>query len=92
MRVFGILQGRLTTELTLEYFILEQAVYSDGRLLKDHLLVQTSPREGVFFQYLGDLVIGKDMTIIYKRRDRVLSSFDLRISAFVSPTPVTPYT
>lgn len=80
----------ISAELTMDAFELEQAIYRNGELIASHRIAQTKPREGLFVDYLGDLSMGAEGIITYKRRAKVLSVFVLQSGVFSDSPPSTP--
>ncbi len=79
----------IAVELTIEHFKADQLVYVDGSLIAEQRIAQTMPREGIFVDYLGQLTISSRGFLEYKRKGKVLSTFDLQRGVFFDPTTPT---
>ncbi len=69
-------------EITLDRCTIDQAIYISDQLVATHRIAETKPREGIFFDYLGKLSLGSNGVLIYKKSDRVLSSFNINTGKF----------
>jgi hypothetical protein len=73
----------LSMELTMESFIANQLVYIEGELVGERMIAQSSPREGLWAEYLGKLTLSTNGVLEYKRASTVLSAFDLERKVFL---------
>lgn len=72
----------ISAELTMDAFELDQTIYRRGELIAKHRIAQTKPREGLFVDYLGNISISTQGIITYKKKNRILSIFDLESGVF----------
>ena len=73
----------LSMELTMESFNANQLVYIEGELVGIRTIARTSPREGLWAEYLGKLTLSTNGIMEYKRASTVLSVFDLERRVFL---------
>ena len=73
----------LSMELTMESFNADQLVYIEGELVGERTIARTSPREGLWAEYLGKLTLSTSGILEYKRASTVLSAFDLERRVFL---------
>lgn len=72
----------ISAELTVDLFTTDQLVYESGSLIARRRIAATKPREGLFVEYLGVLSISDQGIMIYKKKGKVLSVFDLKRMTF----------
>lgn len=73
----------VTCELRTDLFLLRQFVYRGDFLESKALIGTTKPREGLFHPLLGKISLSGN-EIHYRRKDSVISSYDLDRRAFVT--------
>lgn len=79
-------QCKVLARLTTEKFTILQQIYRDGDLIADDIIAETRPREMLFIDYLGGLSLDRSRNIVYKRKKRLLSKFNLDTNEFVDVT------
>ena len=75
----------ISMQVTMESFTATQTVYIEGKLVADRIIAQTSPRDGLWIDYVGELTISRSNVLEYKRAGKLLSAFDLGERAFLHP-------
>jgi hypothetical protein len=76
----------ISMEVNMQCFIAHQAILVKNSLVANKRIAQTSPRDGLWVDYLGKLSITKANILEYKRADKLLSAFDLDKKTFLHPT------
>lgn len=69
-------------DLTTSEFTLTQRIYRGESLLAERLVAQTLPREMLFLESLGTLSMNSSGSVVYKKRDKVLTTFNLASNCF----------
>lgn len=68
--------------LTMEKFTLQQRIYRSDELISEKQIAETKPREMLFLDYLGSLSLDRSGNIVYKRKGKCLSKFDVKLNLF----------
>lgn len=72
--------------LSMDKFTLWQRIYRDGALIAERQIAETKPREMLFMDYLGSLSLDRSGNIVYKRKGKPLTKFNLESGQFLAPT------
>ncbi len=76
----SIVKARLTTkQFTLHQVVLEQTV-----IVFSKIIVKTAPRELLFYEFLGNLSKNNKGNIIYKRKNKIITKYDIIKRIYVS--------
>lgn len=78
----GAVRCDVIAQLTTERFSLWQCIYRDGILIAKTQVAETKPREMLFIDYLGTLSLDRSGSIVYKRKGKEITKFDLNSNKF----------
>jgi len=76
------LRSDVIARLTTKKFTLRQHIYRNGDPIAERQVVETKPREGLFIDYLGTLSLDRSGNIVYKRKGKALTKFDIETEQF----------
>lgn len=77
------LRCNVIAELTTSEFTLTQYIYRDSSMIAVKQIVATKSREMLFIEYLGSLSLDRQKNIVYKRKTKLISKFNIETSSFV---------
>ena len=69
------IRSEVVATLTTSEFSLDQRVYRGEQLVAEARVWESSPREGLFHDSLGDLVLTNSGNVVYRAKKNVLSEF-----------------
>ena len=69
------IRSEVVATLTASAFWLDQRVYSGEQLVAEERVWETRPREWLFHDYLGDLVMTRSGSVVYRAKKKVLTEF-----------------
>lgn len=79
----GSVRSDVVAQLTIEEFTMWQHMYRNSELIAKKQIVQTKPRKMLFSDYLGTLSANRSRQIVYKKRRKILTKFDLETNEFL---------
>lgn len=81
-------QCEVMAQLTMEKFTLWQSICIGGVIVANRQIVETKPREMLFIDYLGTLSLDRSGNILYKRRGKLVTKFDIKVGEFCEVGPL----